>query len=178
MTSVIAVSGLPGAGKSTTVRALLIALKLIGHKFETFNAGQILRDLHKKSESSETFEAWYGKTSVELNKQVDEMQAEFIKKHSTILEARFSALVCQQLGFGYFGIFVDVPIEVRSQRTGLSKEVLEKRQADEERKAKELYGKSHVDRKNYHLFVDTLKSTEDIVKGILENNEFKSHINK
>ncbi|MBI2041162.1 MAG: hypothetical protein HYT16_03590 [DPANN group archaeon] len=175
---VIAVSGLPGAGKSTTVKLLFDALSDRGCHFQKFNAGQMWRTMHQISGSSLGFEDWYGLRTKEENMAMDALQASFVKNNNTLLEARFSALVCRQLGLDYLGVFVSAPIDVRASRSGSSTGQLHARLADEERASKQIYGRSHTETSLYHIFVETINPPADVVAKILKNDAFIRYLQR
>ncbi|MCD6557590.1 MAG: cytidylate kinase family protein [Candidatus Aenigmarchaeota archaeon] len=169
----IVVSGMPGCGSSTT--AELLAKKL---KMDFFSLGKYTKkQFQDKGETQSAIKQWSTDigSSKEFHQKSDAMQQSLAKHGNIVIESK--------LGIHFIGkladlkVWLEAPIHVRAQRYAKrdnlkydeALEMLEKKEAIERRKWKEMYGFDYFDqRKDADLVIDTSdKTPEEIVDQII-----------
>lgn len=176
----ILISGKPLSGKSTLVSALS---KIYG--WEAFSVGKLWREEWKRRypDGEVSFEEYWGKTTLEENKAMDQKAKEKIEKGHVIGDFRFAHLTSNP---NVLKVFVDADISTRMERARSRKEysslskrelrkLLNKREKDEVKMEKSLYGKRYDYRNplNYHIVINSgsLKLDEEvkIIMGIVNS---------
>ena len=151
----IAISGLPGSGKSNLAKKLSEEL---GWTF--YSIGDLWRERHKKANPAVPFEVYWRSTSLEDNLQVNDDLLKIVEKGNIVADTRYVHI----FGAGTCKIFINVPLEVRARRanntgkyagTSLDgiKTILLNREKDEVKMGKTLWSPDHDYRDERHYDV-------------------------
>ena len=168
----IAISGLPGAGKSTLVKKLSDFLS-----WKTDSIGEMFRKKHEVwaiGRPEITFENYWANhvTDKEIF-QINEEARKSLIKGRLILDSRYAPVNAKGLE-NTFLLFLTCPVEIRAERHKNKKQYLGKnedeiiehlnmREQEELRRGQELYGKvfggtfDYRNEKLYNLTIDTSK---------------------
>ena len=157
-------SGLPGSGKSVLSSRLE---KILNWKIHSI--GDLWRKEHKEAQSNgetKSFEDWWEIQPMEKQLDVNVKLKELLKKGEIIGDSRYSSVYCQDIPS--LTIFITASLDIRSDRAyqmgkydGKSvneiKTILEKREQDELKMGKELFGDTFDYRhsNNYHLVLNS-----------------------
>lgn len=161
----ITVSGSSGSGKTTGAKAIAKALNL-----KYVSAGEIQRNIAK--ERGISLEEQVKLRSAEVDHEMDRRNLEFAMKGNVVIDARLSGWCAGD--WADVKIFYDCPIEVRAARTakrnGISIEKaienIKKRDEEDNKKYKTLYGIDAFDKSIYDFVIDNKKLTKDEAKTV------------
>ena len=176
----ITVSGPAGSGKSTGAKAIAKALRL-----KYVYVGKIFRDIAKRRGLSlEEFSALREK---EVDWEADKRTLKLAMKGNVVLDGRLTGWVAGD--WADLKIYYECPLEIRAERAAerdkKSKEEalrdIKKRDEEDNKKYKKLYGIDLFDKSIYDLIIDNSKfSLEDaktipvkLVKEFLRKKEVK-----
>lgn len=155
----VTVSGSSGSGKSTGAKAIARAFRL-----KYVFAGQIQRKIAK--ERGITLEEQVKLRGREIDYEMDKRNLEFAMRGKVVIDARLSGWCAGN--WADVKIFYDCPLEVRAGRTAgrdkisLKESVSNIRKRDEEdnKKYKMLYGIDLFDKSIYDFVIDNQKLTK------------------
>lgn len=172
----ILISGRPVSGKSTLASALA---KLYGWK--VFSVGKLWREEWEKKHPNRgiTFEEYWRGTSEEANTEMDKRAKAIIEGGNVIGDLRFSELTKDP---EVLKVFIDAGIKTRAERAKNKKEyhdltykqikeTLNKREKDELRMGRSIYGRNYDYRNplHYHLVLNSgMLKLEEEVKAVAE----------
>lgn len=166
---VIAVSGLPGAGKSTVARALASELRL-----RYLSTGELFRSL-SKSRGVGLVEAHYvAEQDPSLDLEVDSRAYEAALEGGVVIDGHLSGWLLSRVAD--LKIFLTAPLEVRAarvaERDGTSiKEAMEeliKREESNHKRYLKLYGLDVNDLSCFDIVLNTAKwSREDLTSHVV-----------
>lgn len=159
----ITVSGSSGSGKSTGAKSIAKAFNL---KYIT--AGSIQRKIAK--EKGITLEEQVKLRGHEVDHEMDRRNLEFAMRGNVVIDARLSGWCAGD--WADVKIFYDCPLEVRSARSANrdsssleeSIENVKKRDDEDNKKYKELYGIDAFDKSIYDFVIDNKKLTKEEAK--------------
>lgn len=171
-------SGVPASGKSTLAQALSKSFKCPVLSMGGYWV-QKYRELHPNGEVS--FEEYWAKTTIKENLEADEYAKKILRAGHIIGDMRYT-LICKDLPA--LRVFINADLNIRAQRSDGSlkyagknfeeiKEILARRESDELRCGKEMYGNNYDyrDSKHYHLVINSglfsLMEEERIVRKVL-----------
>ncbi|MDD5181646.1 MAG: cytidylate kinase family protein [Candidatus Nanoarchaeia archaeon] len=152
----ITISGQSGSGKSTIADAIAKAFHL-----KHVNVGDIFRSIAKKKKVKlETLSETVGR---KIDFEADKKTLELAKKGKVLLNGRLTAWVAGDNAD--VRIFVDCDINVRAKRVALrdnktvaqAKKDLIKRDKNDARRYKHVYGFNIADKRIYDLIIDNTK---------------------
>lgn len=170
---VIALSSPPGSGGSTVGKVLARRLKL-----EYFSPGFYYRKIMKQKRIEKEPEFWKNKfgSSKELHEHIDQAQLEEARKGDIVVEGTLSIHFLKDLAS--HKVWLDVPLEVRAQRTAKRDKIpyqraleeVEERQTMERKGWKKIYGFDYFDqKKEADLVVDASSLTVNQVVNKIMN---------
>ncbi len=171
----IAISGLPGSGKSSLAELLSVNLN-----WKIRTVGGIWRERHKQECPDIPFETYWKNTSAEENKAVNDALKYLVDQGRIIADARY----VHMFGPKTFKVFVTAPLQVRAQRAveigkyyGKTLNEIEKilldREQDELQMGKTIWGKRYDYRRlsSYNLVLNngsmTPKEEFEVVYSVL-----------
>jgi cytidylate kinase len=174
----IAVAGSSSSGKSTGAKAIAKAFGL-----EYVFAGEIQRRIAK--EKGISLEEQANSRGEEVDHEMDRRNLMFAIRGRVVIDARLSGWCAG--GWADVKIFYDCPLEVRAERASkrdgvpLEKTVenIKKRDEDDNRKYKSLYGIDAFDKSIYDFVIDNKRLTKQeaetvpvkLIKEFLEKKE-------
>ncbi len=157
----IAISGLPGAGKSSLANLLSRTLK-----WPVKSIGEIWRERHKSQNITIPFEVYWRNSSITDNKKINEEFLELVSKGNVIADTRYAHIYSDRT----FKVFVTAPIAIRALRAHAGskypnhnceniEQILDIREKDELLMGEKLYGMGYdyKDPKQYNLVLDSSK---------------------
>lgn len=161
----ITVSGSSGSGKSTGARAIARAFNL-----RYVKAGEIQRSVAKKKGIS--LEEQVKLRGPEVDHEMDKRNLELAMKGNIVIDARLSGWCAGD--WADVKIFYDCPIEVRARRTAnrdkasfkKSMENIKRRDKEDNKKYKMLYGINLFDKSIYDFVIDNKKLTKKEAKTV------------
>ena len=168
----IAISGLPGAGKSGLAKKLSIDLK-----WKTSSIGEIWRERHKEQNISVPFEDYWKNTGISDNKKINDEFLKLVNRGKIIADTRYAHIYSAET----LKVFVTAPVVIRALRAFKSskyigkdcesiEQILETREKDEVMMGRKLYGDTYDYRspEHYDLIIDSgLMNVEEEYKAIL-----------
>jgi len=102
----IAISGLPGAGKSGLAKKLSIDLK-----WKTSSIGEIWRERHKEQNISVPFEDYWKNTGISDNKKINDEFLKLVNRGKIIADTRYAHIYSDKT----LKVFVTAPVVIRAQ---------------------------------------------------------------
>lgn len=155
----VTVSGSSGSGKSTGAKAIARAFRL-----KYVFAGQIQRKIAK--ERGITLEEQVELRGREIDYEMDKRNLEFAMRGKVVIDARLSGWCAG--GWADVKIFYDCPLEVRAGRTAGRDKIslkesmsnVKKRDEEDNKKYKMLYGIDLFDKSIYDFVIDNQKLTK------------------
>ncbi|MEM5790806.1 MAG: cytidylate kinase family protein [Candidatus Aenigmatarchaeota archaeon] len=176
----ITVDGPSGSGKSTGAKAIAKAFNL-----KYVYVGEIFRKLAK--ERGLSLEKFCAKREKEVDLEADKRTLKLAMKGNVVLDGRITGWVAGD--WTDVKIYYDTPLEIRAKRVAKRDKKsfkdalkdLKKRDKDNSKRYKEIYGIDSFDKSIYDLIIDnsnfTLKDAKIIpvklVKDFLEKKKFK-----
>ncbi len=169
----IVISGMPGCGSSTVAELLSEKLKM-----DFFSLGKYTKkQFQVEGETQSAIKQWSTElgSSKEFHQKSDTMQQNLAKHGNIVIESKLGIHFVSKLAD--LKVWLEAPIHIRAQRYakrdnleyGEALEMLEKKEAVERKKWKEMYGFDYFDqRKDADLVIDTSNKTpEEIVDQII-----------
>lgn len=159
----ITVSGSSGSGKTTGAKAIARAFNL-----KYVSAGEIQRNIAK--ERGISLEEQVKFRGAEVDHEMDKRNLEFAMRGNVVIDARLSGWCAGD--WADVKIFYDCPIEVRAGRTAKrnsisvekSIENVKKRDEEDNKKYKTLYGVDLFDKSIYDFVIDNKNLTKEEAK--------------
>lgn len=166
---VVAISGKPGAGKTTYAKEIAESFKLryvsSGMLFRSLarEMGVSLIELHKIAENDYS-----------IDRRVDERALEEAKKGGVVVDGHLAGWVLRDLAD--LKIFFTAPLEVRASRVAARDEVslrealeeLKEREESNKLRAKAIYGFDLDDLSIFDLVVNTHKLSKEVISETLK----------
>ncbi|MBI2579854.1 MAG: cytidylate kinase family protein [Candidatus Aenigmarchaeota archaeon] len=154
----ILLSGLPGSGKS------VLARRLSSHyNWHVHSIGMSWRDEWRRlyPQGDVPFEEFWRGTTMEQNLEANRKAKEIFRAGRIILDTRYPTYYADMPAFS---VFLTAPLDVRAERVmrrypGRSMEYvmeeLERREGDELRMGRDLFGCDYSDPLNYHITLNS-----------------------
>lgn len=167
----IAISGVPGSGKTTVARQVAAALTL-----EHVYAGDIFR--RQAEARGLTLPAYLklAESDSSIDRALDDHMRERARDGRAVLEGRLSGLMCDQAGARALRVFLDCSEAVCAERIarregGATAERLAEiraREASDRHRYQEIYGVDYHDRSRYDAVISTdTRTPEDLAAEIV-----------
>lgn len=183
MTSVIAIAGLPGSGKTKLIGALQAQPRF--SDWDTISTGGLLRERHaflvKTNKYAEDFVNYLNTLSDSEIKILNNKAQALAYRGNVLLDSRYTIENCKKTQA--LKVFLTAPLAIRVQRRNASypekqmseiRQDLEKREYWEHETGTRLYGYDYRDHNHYDLVLDTSKLTvEEEVAAIIKALENK-----
>ncbi len=175
----IAVSGMPGAGSSTTAKMLAKRLKLPHFSSGDFVKGIAAKALGKKKvpETERALKMWKSDLqTVEFNKKVDDAMVERARQGNVVIDGKLAIHFLKDIAD--YSVWLKCPMKVRAKRVaerdGIPYEkalkVTEQKEAAERSNFKKFYGIDTFDQEaDANLVVDTSKLSPEEIIGRIES---------
>lgn len=168
----IAISGVPGSGKTTVAKLVAARLGL-----EHVYAGDIFR---RQAETRGLSLAEYlrlAENDSRIDRALDDHMRERARRGDAVLEGRLSALMCDQAHATALRVFLDCSEAVCAERiarreggaTAARLAEIQHREASDRRRYQEIYGVDYHDRTRYDVVISTdTRTPEDLADEIVE----------
>ena len=167
----IAISGVPGSGKTTVARMVAATLGL-----EHVYAGDMFR--RQAEEQGLTLSEYLqrAETDSSIDRALDDRMRRRAATGNAVLEGRLSALMCDQAGVEALRVFLDCSEAVCAERIakregGATAERLREvqaREASDRRRYQEIYAFDYHDRTRYDAVISTdTRTPEDLAAEIV-----------
>ncbi len=176
----VILSGTPASGKSALAKRIAQEYGL-----ELHSIGKLWRQRWAKlyPDRDISFEDFWKGSSREDNMEIDRLAGELIGKGGIIVDSRYAAIYSDDK---CLKIFLDADLKLRAERVSGRQEysgktmeeiegILERREEDECRMGKDLFGKDYRDSLIYHIVLNTgllsMDQEFEMVSGVLEKKE-------
>jgi len=168
---VITISGLPGSGKTTVARLVAEALRL-----EHVYAGDIFRRQAEAAGLTLEEYARRAETDHSIDRRLDNVMRARAGDGNVVLEGRLAAFMAEEAGVPALRVFLDAPEPVRAERitdreggeTAARLAEIQRREASDARRYREIYGVDYHDPARYDLVLHTDgRSPEELAAAIV-----------
>jgi predicted cytidylate kinase len=169
---IITISGLIGSGKTTVCRMLG---EQLDHR--TVISGHVFREMAKELDLSLEEFGLKAEKDPKYDQLIDERMVDIARNEKDlILEGRLAGQMMRRNGIEAFCIFLDAPLEVRTQRVSgregvdlqAAMQEMSAREASEVLRYRKFYGIDVTDRSIYDMVIDTGALTpEQVVEKIV-----------
>jgi cytidylate kinase len=168
---VITISGLPGSGKTTVARLVAEALRL-----EHVYAGDIFRRQAEAAGLTLEDYARRAETDHSIDRRLDDVMRARARDGNAVLEGRLAAFMAEEAGVRALRVFLDAPEPVRAERitdreggdTAARLGEIQRREASDARRYREIYGVDYHDPSRYDLVLHTDgRSPEELAAAIV-----------
>jgi predicted cytidylate kinase len=168
---IITISGLIGSGKTTV--CLLLGERL---GYRTVISGHLFREMAKELELSLEEFGRRAEQDPKYDRLIDERLLEMARnEHDIILEGRLAGQMLRRNSIPAFSVFLDAPLEIRTQRISgregvdlqAAMEEMRAREASEVLRYRKFYGIDVTDRSIYDMVIDTGALTPEQVVDMI-----------
>ena len=168
----IAISGVPGSGKTTVARLVSGRLAL-----EHVYAGDIFRKQADARGMSLPEYLRLAERDSSIDRALDDQMRERARRGDAVLEGRLAALMCDQAGAPALRVFLECSEAVCAERiarreggaTAARLAEIQAREASDRHRYQEIYGVDYHDRSRYDVIISTdTRTPEDLAAEIVE----------